>query len=249
MSETPLIEASNIEKSFGPTMALRGVSFAVEAGEIHALLGDNGAGKSTLIQVLLGVHQPDGGELRWEGKVVKLASARAAMDLGIAVVFQDLAIIDSMPIYRNFFLGRERAMTRRFGPFAIVSPRLARAQAAQALREAGISSVRSMDDPVGTLSGGERQAIAIARATYFDTKLLVLDEPTSALSLKESEKVFESIRNARERGVGVIIITHNLADVGHVADRFTVLEHGRSLGTFRRDETDIAELARLIRAA
>jgi simple sugar transport system ATP-binding protein len=246
---TALIEAIDIEKRFGPTTALRGVSFAVEAGEIHALLGDNGAGKSTLIQVLLGVHQPDGGELRWEGNVVRLASARSAMDLGIAVVFQDLAIIDSMPIYRNFFLGRERAMTRRVGPLRIVSPRFARAQAAQALREAGISSVRSMDDPVGTLSGGERQAIAIARATHFDTKLLVLDEPTSALSLKESEKVFDSVRNAREKGVGVIIITHNLADVGHVADRFTVLEHGKSLGTFRRDETDIAELARLIRAA
>lgn len=245
----PLIEAIGIEKRFGRTIALRGVTFSVEPGEVHALLGDNGAGKSTLIQVLLGVYVPDAGKLLWEGKSMKVGSVRAAMETGIAVVYQDLALIDAMPIYRNFFLGREQSMTRRLGPLSLISPRRGRDEAARGLRAMGISSVRSMDDPVASLSGGERQAIAIARAVYFDAKLLVLDEPTSALSLKESDKVIDYICRARERGIGVVIITHNLASIGDVADRFTVLEHGRSLGTFRKEETDTVQLARLIHAA
>ena len=245
----PLIEAVGIEKSFGRTVALRGVSFSVERGEVHALLGDNGAGKSTLIQVLLGVYRPDAGQLIWEGRPMKLGSVRASMERGIAVVYQDLALVDAMPIYRNFFLGRESAMTRRIGPFRILAPRRARVEAERGLRAMGISSVRSMDDPVATLSGGERQSIAIARAVYFDTKLLVLDEPTSALSLKESDKVIDYIRKARDRGLGVVIITHNLTSISDVADRFTVLQHGRSLGTFRKEETSMTHLARLIHAA
>jgi simple sugar transport system ATP-binding protein len=171
------------------------------------------------------------------------------MERGIAVVYQDLALVDAMPIYRNFFLGREAAMTRRIGPFRILAPRRARVEAERGLRAMGISSVRSMDDPVASLSGGERQSIAIARAVYFDTKLLVLDEPTSALSLKESDKVIDYIRKARDRGIGVVIITHNLTSISDVADRFTVLQHGRSLGTFRKEETSMAHLARLIHAA
>jgi simple sugar transport system ATP-binding protein len=245
-AEPPLMQARSIEKRFGSVTALRGVAFDVRAGEVHGLLGDNGAGKSTLIQILNGVFQPDAGELAWEGRPVHLRSPRDAMALGISVVFQDLAIVDVMSIYRNLFLGREREISRRIGPLRVIFPKRAKAQAKRALEDVGIT-VRSVDEPVFSLSGGERQSIAIARAVYFQSRLLIMDEPTSALSLKETAKVLQYITSARERNLGVVVITHNIGAIWKVADRFTVLSHGASLGTFRKEETDIETLSEMIR--
>jgi simple sugar transport system ATP-binding protein len=244
--DQPMMEARGIHKGFGAVVALRGVDFDVRAGEVHALLGDNGAGKSTLIQILDGVFRPDRGELRWEGRSVRLDSPRDAMALGISVVFQDLAVVDTISIYRNFFLGRERAISRKLGPLLVLNPSLAKRKAYQALQDVGIS-VRSVDEPVGSLSGGERQSIAIARAVYFQSKLLILDEPMSALSVRETEKVLQYIIRARDRGLGVCVISHNIASIYPITDRFTVLAHGQSLGSFGREEVDIEELASMIR--
>ena len=177
---------------------------------------------------------------------MQLRSPRDAMSLGISVVFQDLAIVDVMSIYRNLFLGRERQISRRIGPIRVISQKRARERARQALEDVGIK-VRSVDEPVFSLSGGERQSIAIARAVYFQSRLLIMDEPTSALSLKETAKVLQYIRNARERNLGVVVITHNIGAILEIADRFTVLSHGKSLGTFRKEETDIEALSELIR--
>ena len=182
------IEADGIRKSFGAVEALRGVDLRVAPGQVLALLGDNGAGKSTLIKILTGVHQPDEGTMRWDGEPVTIGSPTDAMRLGISAVYQDLAVVDQMSIYRNLFLGREQEVARQIGPIRVLDPKRAREAARAALAEIGLG-IRGVDRPVGTLSGGERQSIAIARAVYFQSKLLILDEPTSALSVKEARKV------------------------------------------------------------
>ena len=225
------IEAEGIRKSFGAVEALRGVDLRVAPGQVLALLGDNGAGKSTLIKILTGVHLPDEGTIRWDGAPVTIGSPTDAIELGITVVYQDLAIVDQMSIYRNFFLGREQEVARQIGPIWVIDPARARQAARVALAEIGLG-LKGVDRSVGTLSGGERQSIAIARAVYFQSKLLILDEPTSALSVKESRKVLHYIEQARDAGVAVIVITHNIHNVHPVADRVMVLAHGRTVGEF-----------------
>lgn len=240
-----LIEAQGVAKRFGRVEALRHVDFWVGHGEVVGLLGDNGAGKSTLIKILNGLFPPDRGRILWEGKPIRLRSPREAQRLGIAVVYQDLAVVDLMNIHRNMFLGREDAVSTRIGPIRIFRPQIAKRQAERALSDIGIH-VRDTDEPLMNLSGGERQSIAIAQAIHFSAKLLIMDEPTSQLSLKETNKVLHYIDQARARGVSVVFITHNMRHVYPIADQFCVLSHGESLGQFRRDEVTEDEISDLI---
>lgn len=230
----PLIEVANISKSFGNVRALTDISLRVYPGEVHCLLGDNGAGKSTLIKVLSGVHPPDRGELSVEGKQVRFKSPRDALAAGIATAYQDLAMIPLMSISRNFFLGDEP--TIGWGPFKRLDVRTADEITRVELNRMGIV-IRDTSQPVGTLSGGERQSVAIARAVYFGARILILDEPTAALGVKEAGVVLRYIAHARERGLGVMFITHNVHHAWAIGDTFTLLSHGRSEGTFRKDET------------
>jgi simple sugar transport system ATP-binding protein len=231
---TPLVEVRDITKSYGNVRALRGVSMAVHAGEVHCLLGDNGAGKSTLIKVLSGAHKPDTGEMLIEGQPVRFSSPRDALDAGIATAYQDLAMIPLMSISRNFFLGAEP--TTGWGPFRRFDVHTADEISRQELNRMGIA-VRDASQPVGTLSGGERQSVAIARAVYFGAKMLILDEPTAALGVKEAGVVLRYINKAREDGLAVIFITHNAHHAWAIGDTFTLLNHGRSEGTFAKEDT------------
>lgn len=239
----PLIEARNLAKSFGPVSAISGVSLAVGAGQVLCLLGDNGAGKSTVIKILSGVHRPTSGQLLMEDRPVVFASPREALDAGIATVFQDLAMVPLMSIARNFYLGREPL--KRLGPLKFIDFALAKRTAREEMRKVGIT-VRDADQPVGTLSGGERQCVAIARAVHFGAKVLILDEPTSALGVAQTAMVLQSIRTVREQGLAVIFITHNARHAYTVGDQFTVLQHGTTLGTFAKRETSMEELQNMM---
>ena len=239
----PLIEVRDITKQFGPVVALAGVSLTVRAGEVMCLLGDNGAGKSTLIKTLSGCHRPSGGEYLVEGRQVAFASPREALDAGIATVYQDLAMIPLLSISRNFFMGREPV--KKFGPFAFMDMAHADRVAREEMARIGID-VRDASQAVGTLSGGERQCVAIARAVYFGAKVLILDEPTSALGVAQTSMVLKYIHQVRQRGLGVIFITHNVRHAYAVGNRFTVLNRGRTLGTFDKAEIDIDALQQLM---
>jgi simple sugar transport system ATP-binding protein len=239
----PIIKLDGIFKQFGKVNALEDISFELYPGEVHCLLGDNGAGKSTLIKILSGVHRPTRGEFLFEGKPVQLDSPRQALDLGIATVFQDLAMLSLMSITRNFFLGREPK--KRLGPVQLFDSTYAAKITEEELRKIGIK-IRDADQPVGTLSGGERQAVAIARAVYFGAKVLILDEPTSALGVKEAAVVLKYIVQSKLKGIGVIFITHNVHHAWAVGDTFTVLNRGRSYGTFKREQTHRENLLQMM---
>jgi len=241
----PLVRMVKISKSFGTVQALKDVDFEVGYQEVMGLVGDNGAGKSTLIKILTGVFPPDSGEIYFEGKRVNIRSPREARDLGIETVYQDLALIPLMSISRNFFLGREP--TVRVGPLRFLDKRRMDRTVREVLSEIGIK-VRSPDEPVAVLSGGERQSVAIGRAVHFGAKLLILDEPTSALSVRETHKVLDYILEAKERGLSIIFITHNIYHVYSVADRFTILEHGRKVAEFRKEEVSAEEIIEIIRS-
>jgi simple sugar transport system ATP-binding protein len=238
--EPPLIEVRNLVKHFGPVVALAGVSLTVRAGEVHCLVGDNGAGKSTLIKTLSGVYRPSRGDFLFEGKPVSFSSPREALDLGIATVFQDLAMIPLLSITRNFFMGRE-PVKNRLGPFSFMDMALADRIVHEDMRRIGID-VRDPQQPVGTLSGGERQCVAIARAVHFGAKALILDEPTSALGVAQTSMVLKFVRQVRGKGLGMIFITHNVRHAYAVGDRFTVLNRGKTLGTFSKSEIDLDQL-------
>lgn len=224
---TTIVEARNVSKRFDAVQALANVSFSIEPGVVTCLLGDNGAGKSTLIKLLAGVFPPDEGEIAVDGKQVALTSPRDALDLGIATVYQDLAMFSLMSITRNFFVGREPPKGR--GPLRRVDWRLAARVAEEELARLGIR-VASLDQAVGTLSGGQRQALAIARAVHFGARVLILDEPTSALGVRQAGEVLKYIGHARDRGLGVAMISHNVVHASLVGDRFVVLNRGRHLG-------------------
>lgn len=244
MAEIALIEARGISKTFGKVKALQRVDFHVRHQEIVGLVGDNGAGKSTLIKILTGVYPPDEGEIFFEGRRVHFSSPRDARALGIETVYQDLALIEQMSIARNFFLGSEPVKRISFLP--LLDSRTMSATTESALRSLGITSLRSAEEEVRVLSGGERQAIAIGRTLHFGAKLLILDEPTSALSIVETQKVLGYIQEAKRRGLSVILISHNLYHVYPVADRIVVLEHGRKIGDLRKEETTLDEIINMI---
>lgn len=231
----PAVQLQDICKYFGSVVALEHVDISAYYGEVHCLLGDNGAGKSTLIKIISGVFPPDKGEYLFEGAPVRFASPRDALDHGIATVYQDLAMIPLMSISRNFFLGSEP--TKGWGPFKRFDLAYADRVTIDELGKMGIR-VRDTQQPVGTLSGGERQSVAIARAVYQGAKVLILDEPTAALGVKEAGVVLRYIAQARARGIAVIFITHNVHHAYPIGDRFTILNRGTSYGTFlKRDVT------------
>ena len=242
-TSTPLLEVQNISKYFGSVIALKDISMSVNAGEVMCLLGDNGAGKSTLIKILSGVHQPSEGRYLVEGKEVHFTSPRDALNAGIATVYQDLAMIPLMGISRNFFLGSEP--TKGWGPFRRFDVKRADDITREALAKMGIQ-IRDTTQAVGTLSGGERQCVAIARAVHFGAKVLILDEPTAALGVKEASVVLRYIAQARARGLGVIFITHNVHHAYPIGDRFTLLNRGRSYGTFKKSEVSREEVVAMM---
>ncbi len=240
---TPLLDVQNVSKYFGSVIALKDISMTVRAGEVMCLLGDNGAGKSTLIKILSGVHQPSEGHYLFEGKEVHFTSPRDALSVGIATVFQDLAMIPLMGIARNFFLGSEP--TKGWGPLRRFDAPYANRVTREELSRMGIQ-IRDTAQAVGTLSGGERQSVAIARAVYFGAKVLILDEPTAALGVKEAGIVLRYIAQARAKGLGVIFITHNPHHAYPIGDYFTLLNRGRSLGTFAKSEISREELTSMM---
>src|ERR687884_2079456 len=240
---TPLLEVRNVSKYFGNVNALKDISVSVGAGEVTCVLGDNGAGKSTFIKILSGVHRHDEGQLLVEGEDTHFSSPREAKERGIATVFQDLATVPLMSIWRNFFLGSEP--TKGAGPMRRIDVREAQEIMVGELAKMGID-VRDPDQPVGTLSGGERQAVSIARAVYFGAKVLILDEPTSALGVKQSGVVLRYVAQAREHGAGVVFITHNPHHAYPVGDRFVILNRGQTLGTYAKRDIDQQELVRLM---
>jgi simple sugar transport system ATP-binding protein len=239
----PVVHMENIVKRFGTIVALSNVDFTVNRQEVIGLLGDNGAGKSTLIKVLTGVYTPTSGKIYIDGKQVQIPSPREARALGIETCYQDLALVPLMSITRNFFLGRE--LTHGIGFLRWLNIRAMDQESREALKDIGIH-IRSPREKVGKLSGGERQSIAIGRARHFGAKLLILDEPTSALSVGETHKVLTYTLNAKERGLSVIFITHNVGHVYQVADRFTVIRRGQLVGTYTRDEVSEQDIADLI---
>jgi simple sugar transport system ATP-binding protein len=236
-----LLEAEGISKYYGNVVALSDISMHVNAGEVTCILGDNGAGKSSFIKILSGVHQQDEGRLLVNGEGVHFTSPRDARAKGIATVYQDLAMVPLMSVWRNFFLGAEPR--KGFGPLGWLDAATAQRICRRELREMGID-IRDPDQPVGTLSGGERQSVAIARAVYFGARVLILDEPTSALGVKQAGVVLKYILQARDRGVAVIFITHNPHHAYPVGDRFVILNRGQSLGTYAKAEIDREELVR-----
>ncbi|MFK4120182.1 ATP-binding cassette domain-containing protein [Streptomyces longwoodensis] len=234
-----LVELTGVSKHYGSVRALDGVSLEVHAGEITCVLGDNGAGKSTLIKIIAGLHQHDGGVLRLDGEETRLASPREALDRGIATVHQDLAVVPLMPVWRNFFLGSEPR--KGVGPFKRLDVDLMRRTTRAELLRLGVD-LRDVDQPIGTLSGGERQCVAIARAVYFGAKVLILDEPTAALGVKQSGMVLKYVAAARDQGLGVVLITHNPHHAYLVGDRFALLKRGTTVGHYTRDRITLEEL-------
>lgn len=237
------VHMQDIEKHFGNVIALAGVSFDVRPGECHCLLGDNGAGKSTFIKTMSGVHQPSSGKMYVDGKEVVFQSPREAMNAGIATVFQDLAMIPLMSVARNFFMGREP--TKGWGLFKRFDIDAANRIAMDEMRKMGIN-LRGPDQAVGTLSGGERQTVAISRAVYFGAKILILDEPTSALGVRQTSNVLATVDRVRKDGIGVVFITHNVRHAMAVGDRFTVLNRGKTLGTAEKGKITPEELQDLM---
>jgi simple sugar transport system ATP-binding protein len=235
----PLVRLTDAGKNYGNILALRGVNLEVGAGEVTCVLGDNGAGKSTLIKIIAGLHQHSTGTYEVEGQEVHFSSPREALDHGIATVYQDLAVVPLMPVWRNFFLGNEV----KKGPAMDIA--FMRKTTKKELLDMGID-LRDVYQPIGTLSGGERQCVAISRAVYFGAKVLILDEPTAALGVKQSGVVLRYIIQARERGLGVIFITHNPHHAYPVGDRFLLLKRGQSLGYYGKSEVTRDELTALM---
>jgi D-xylose transport system ATP-binding protein len=233
---TPLLELEGVSKRFGPVQALDRVDFAVSAGEVVGLVGDNGAGKSTLVKAIAGINPPDTGTIRFDGKEVRIRGPQDATELGIATVYQDLALCDNLDVVANLFLGREQVSP---GP-GQVSRQLNEAkmehETADLLSNLAVT-IPSLRSEVGTLSGGQRQQVAVARSLLGEPKVVLLDEPTAALGVPQTKQVLELIRRLRERNLGVVVISHNLVDVFAVADRVFVLRLGRAVGEFKADET------------
>lgn len=243
MSDAPLLEARGVTKLFGGVHALENVSLTVGAGEVVALAGDNGAGKSTLIKILSGVFSPSAGTISYRGQPVRFATPQAARDSGVETIYQDLALADNLDVGANVFLGRE-LMTRRFG-IPVLDRRRMRAEAATALDALDIGLTR-LDRPVRSLSGGQRQCVSIGRAIHWKARVLIMDEPTAALGVPEQRRVMELIRSLKQQGVGVIFISHNLADMFAVSDRIVVLRHGVNAGEVMVDQADPEQVVRMM---
>ncbi len=242
MSDTPLLQLRNITKSFGSVQALTDVDFEVNEGEIMALVGDNGAGKSTLIKCIAGTHSADSGQILFEGREVHIHGPKDAADLGIEVVYQDLALCDNLDVVQNMYLGRE------VNRLQVLNEAPMEQHTQETLASLAVTTISSVRQPVATLSGGQRQSVAVARAVMWNSKLVILDEPTAALGVAQTEQVLALVRRLGEQGLGVILISHNLHDVFETADRITVLRLGRDVGIFDRRQTTQQEVVAAITA-
>src|SRR3954463_1731958 len=231
MSDTPLLQLRDITKSFGSVHALAGVDFEVNVGEVMALVGDNGAGKSTLVKCIAGTHAADSGQILFEGREVHIHGPKDAGRLGIEVVYQDLALCDNLDVVQNIYLGRE------LNRFQILNEASMEQRTSETLATLAVTTIRSVRQPVATLSGGQRQSVAVARAVMWNSKLVILDEPTAALGVAQTEQVLALVRRLGEQGLAVILISHNLHDIFEAATRITVLRLGRNVGIFNRRET------------
>ncbi|MEW5814820.1 MAG: ATP-binding cassette domain-containing protein [Spirochaetota bacterium] len=243
--QEPLVRMAGIEKRFGFVQALKGVDFEVHPGEVVGLVGDNGAGKSTLIQILTGIYQPNRGEIYFHGKKVSFEAPKDARNLGIEVVHQGFGLLDSMTVARNVFLGSEPVLS--FGPLKFLDMAKMRREARKVIEHAGIKTGVEPDSVVQYLSGGQRQAVKIGRTIYFQAELVILDEPTIALSVRERDHVGELVADLRKRNVAVIYISHDLDEVYALADRITVLDVGTKIAEFKRDEVPLEILYDIIR--
>jgi len=239
MSPAHLLEIRNLSKSFGAVQALRDVSFAVDEGEIVGLVGDNGAGKSTIINLLMGVYPPDAGEIYFEGRRVSFRSPRDSRATGIEPVYQSTAVVDLMNLWRNFYLGRE--VTRSFGPFSVLDKNEMKKRSLEMMWDIGVH-VREADESVQYMSGGERQSLCIGRCMEFSGKLLLLDEPTAALSLKETDKVLKFAESVREKGLSEVIVDHNINHIYPIVDKFVVMGRGRKVTELRKADVSVEDV-------
>jgi D-xylose transport system ATP-binding protein len=243
----PLLALKGFSKSFGPVDALKDVSLSVSRGEVVALVGDNGAGKSTLIKSISGAQPPDSGEATWDGRTVRLGTPLDATRLGIATVYQDLALAENLDVVANLFLGQE--VTSNLAGAHVLNETEMEKKAVELLSSLGVTTLRSVRTEVGMLSGGQRQAVAIARSLLGEPELVLLDEPTAALGIVQTAQILKLIERLRERGLGVIVISHNLANVFEVADRIAVLRLGRMAATYEAGETSREEVVASITGA
>jgi ABC-type sugar transport system ATPase subunit len=246
--ETPLLEARGIQKQFGHVVALRDANFALRPDEVHAIVGDNGAGKSTLIKIVSGVHHADAGELLLDGSPLAVANPREARQLGIETVYQDLALAEHLDAASNLFLGRELYLPPPLAWFGFLDRRTMRRRADEELKRLKIG-IQSADQPVLELSGGQRQAVAVARAIAWGTRIVIMDEPTAALGVRESAMVLELIKQVRSEGLAIVMISHNLPEVFAVADRITVLRLGRTITTLTTKDTTLESVVGMMTGA
>ena len=240
---TPTLELRGITKSFGAVQALRETDFEVRNGEVMALVGDNGAGKSTLIKCVAGIYSIDDGEILFDGKPVTIHGPKDAAKLGIEVVYQDLALCDNLDVVQNMYLGRET-----HDPLFRLREAPMEQRTTETLRSLSVTTIRSVRQPVATLSGGQRQSIAVARAVMWNNRVVFLDEPTAALGVAQTHQVLELVKRLGEQGLAVVLVSHNLNDVFEVADRITVLRLGRNVGVYERAKTNQQEIVQAITA-
>jgi D-xylose transport system ATP-binding protein len=243
VSDTPVLELRGVSKAFGAVQALYEVDFHVAPGEVMALVGDNGAGKSTLIKCIAGIHPVDSGEIRFEDEVVHIHSPKDASRLGIEVVYQDLALCDNLDVVQNMYLGREK-----IDPLHRLDETSMEAKAQETLRSLSVTTLRSVRQTVAGLSGGQRQSVAVAKAVMWNSKVVILDEPTAALGVAQTHQVLELVKRLGEQGLAVILISHNLHDIFEVADSITVLRLGQNVAEFKRTETNQQQVVEAITA-
>jgi D-xylose transport system ATP-binding protein len=243
MSDTALLELRGVSKHFGAVIALHEVDFTVPAGCVTALVGDNGAGKSTLIKCIAGIYRIDGGQILYDDKPVNIHGPREAADLGIEIVYQDLALADNLDVVQNMFLGREE-----LEPTHTLDEVKMEARALETLKSLSVTTIRSVRQTVAGLSGGQRQSVAVAKAVMWNSRLVVLDEPTAALGVAQTRQVLDLVKRLAEQGLGVIIVSHNLHDIFEVADNITVLRLGQNVAEFKRTETNQQEVVEAITA-
>ena len=243
MSDTPLLELRDLSKSFGSVQALTDVDFEVREGEVMALVGDNGAGKSTLIKCIAGIHGYDEGEIFFDGQPVTIHGPKDAARLGIEVVYQDLALCDNLDVVQNMYLGREA-----HDPFQRLKEPIMEVKTAETLKGLAVTTIKSIRQPVASLSGGQRQSVAVARAVMWNSRLVILDEPTAALGVAQTDQVLQLVRRLADQGLGVVLISHNLNDIFETATRITVLRLGRNVGVYDRAGTTHEEVVRAITA-
>jgi D-xylose transport system ATP-binding protein len=243
VSETPILQLRGISKSFGSVQALADVDFEVRDGEVMALVGDNGAGKSTVTKCVAGIHSPDSGEILFEGKPVHISSPKDAGRLGIEIVYQDLALCDNLDVVQNMYLGREE----RDWLWRLKEP-LMEQRTAETLRSLSVTTIRSIRQPVASLSGGQRQSVAVAKAVQWNSKVVILDEPTAALGVAQTRQVLDLVKRLADQGLAVVLISHNLNDVFEVATRITVLRLGRDVGVYETEKTTQQEIVQAITA-